>query len=222
MAVNGPEEATSPTTVASGGPDGNLRLGAPVRKMELQMDDRQTAIQPRVTRRRGRPPKYGRPARLVAVTLPHDVVDWLASVDPDVGRAIVELHDRTTRRDPRARRPEPPGAELVDVGEGRSLIVVDPKMVRGLAGVAAIPFGEGRSFLALEPFWTMADLELSLVDALDRGVADAARRAALVQFRDQLREWRKDRSVVLEPRAIIVAGRRPKARTPMGGSGASS
>jgi hypothetical protein len=95
-------------------------------------------------------------------------------------------------------------------------------MVRSLAGVAAIPFGEGRAFLALEPFWTMADLELSVVDALDRGVADAARRAALVQFRDQLRGWRNDRSVALEPRAIIVAGRRPKARTPPGGSGARS
>jgi hypothetical protein len=156
----------------------------------------------------------------VAVTLPHDVVDWLASLDSDVGRAIVQLHDQTTRREPRAKRPEQPGAELVDVGDGRGLIVVDPRMIRGLAGVAAIPFGEGRAFLALEPFWTMADLELSVVDALDRGVADAARRTALVQFRDQLRDWRNDRSVALEPRAIIVAGRRPKARTPAGGSGA--
>jgi len=161
-------------------------------------------------RRRGRPPKFGRPARLVAVTLPHDVVDWLEAVDPDVGRAIVHLHDQNARRASRSPRPPSPDAELVDVGEGRALIVVDPKLVRGLAGVAAIPFGEGRAFLALEPLWTMADLELSVVDALDRGVADAGRRAALVQFRDQLRAWRTDRSMTLAPRTIIVAGRRPK------------
>ena len=160
------------------------------------------------TRRRGRPPKYGRPARLIAVTLPHDVVDWLTAIHADIGRAIVLLHDQRTRRDPRAPSPQPPNAELVDVGDGRALIVVDPKLVQGLAGVASIPFGEGRAFLALEPSWSMADLELSVVDALDRGIAEAGRRAALVQFRDQLRGWRTDRSMAMEPRAIIVAGRR--------------
>ena len=216
MAVNGFGDGTSPTTMAPGGLDGDLRLSVAVRRTEFSMDNRQSAPQPRVVRRRGRPPKYGRPARLVAVTLPHDVVDWLASIDADVGRAIVRLHDHTTRRDARAARPDPPSAELVDVGDARALIVVDPKMVRGLAGVAAIPFGEGRAFLALEPAWTMADLELSVVDALDRGVADAPRRVALVQFRDQLREWRNDRSMALEPRAIIVAGRRPKAKAAAG------
>jgi len=88
--------------------------------------------------------------------------------------------------------------------------VVHPGLVRGLAGVAAIPFGEGRAFLALEPSWTMADLELSVVDTLDGGVSDAKRRADLAQFRDQLRAWRTDRSMTLEPRAIIVAGKRSK------------
>ena len=163
-------------------------------------------------RRRGRPPKFGRPARLVAVTLPHDVVDWLEALDPDVGRAIVHLHDQSVRRASRSPRPPSPLAELVDVGEGRALIVVDPKLVRGLAGVAAIPFGEGRAFLALEPLWTMADLELSVVDCLDRGGAEAGRLDALARFRDQLRGWRTDRSLAMEPRAIIVASRRPKAK----------
>jgi hypothetical protein len=146
----------------------------------------------------------------VAVTLPTDVVDWLEALDSDVGRAIVRLHDQIAPRASRPPRPPAPSTELVDVGEGRALIIVDPKLVRGLAGVAAIRFGEGRAFLALEPLWTMADLELSVLDALDRGVADAGRRAALVQFRDQLRAWRTDRSITLAPRTIIVAGRRPR------------
>ena len=174
------------------------------------MSKKLSVDQPCQARRRGRPPKYGRPARLVAVTLPNDVVDWLAAIDPDVGRAIVRLHDQRVDRDHRAPRPDPPGAELVDVGDARALIVVDPKLVRGLDGVAAIPFGAGRAFLALEPSWTMADLELSVVDSLDRGPSDPGRRAALSQFRDQLRAWRTDRSMRLEPRAIIVAGKRPK------------
>jgi len=165
---------------------------------------------PRLPRRRGRPPKFGRPARLVAVTLPNDVVAWLEGLDADVARAIVRLHDETLDRKPLRPGPTPPAAELVDVGEGRALIVVTPSLVRGLAGVAAIPFGKGRAFLALEPAWTMADLELSVVDALEHGAMDAGNRDALAEFREQLRGWRTDQSMALEPRTIIVAGSKPK------------
>lgn len=161
-------------------------------------------------RRLGRPPKFGRPARLVAVTLPHDVVDWLGSVDLDIGRAIVRLKDMLADKGPRDAAPLAPAAELVDVGEGRALIVVEPTLVRGLAGVAAIPFGEERAFLALEPSWTMADLELSVVDALDHRIADDKRRASLAEFRDRLRAWRTGRAVTLETRTIIVARRSQK------------
>jgi hypothetical protein len=146
----------------------------------------------------------------VAVTLPNDVVAWLEALDADVGRAIVRLHDDAVHRDRRAPRPDPPAAEIADVGDGRGLIVVNPGLVRGLAGVAVIPFGEGRAFLALEPSWTLADLELSVVDALERSAADAPRRRELVEFREQLRSWRTDHAITMEPRAIIVAGRRPE------------
>lgn len=162
--------------------------------------------------RRGRPPKFGRPARLVAVTLPNDVVEELVRIDPDVGRAIVRMHDETRHHENRAPRQEPPGAELIDVGGGRGLIVVYPALVRDLSGVAAIPFGEDRAFLALEPHRTMADLELSVLDALERRSADGGRSRALSAFRKQLREWRTNASISLEPRAIIVARRHPAGR----------
>jgi hypothetical protein len=164
---------------------------------------------PAHARRRGRPPKFGRPAKLVAVTLPNDVVAWLEAVDRDLGRAIVRIHDEALHREGRPSWPEQPTAALVDVGDGRSLIVVGPGLVKGLAGVAAIPLGVGRAFLALEPSWTMADLELSVVDAVERATAGAGERDALLRFREQLRAWRTDHSVMLEPRAIIVASRRP-------------
>ena len=38
--------------------------------------------------RRGRPPKFGRPAQLVTLTLPEDVISWLSTIDPDLGWAI--------------------------------------------------------------------------------------------------------------------------------------
>ena len=41
--------------------------------------------------RRGRPRKFSRPARTVTVTLPDDVLERLARVDADLGRAIVRL-----------------------------------------------------------------------------------------------------------------------------------
>lgn len=173
--------------------------------------------QPSHPRRRGRPQKFGRPARLVAVTLPNDVVSWLEALDRDVARAIVRLHDEALHRGPRPAPRRRPAAELVDVGESRGLIVVDPALIHGLSGVAAIPFGEGRAFLALEPSWTMADLELSVVDCVERENASEARRADVKAFREQLREWRNDPSITLEPRAIIVAGKRPatkRARRP--------
>lgn len=196
----------------TGVPGGEVRRDEPIRPWEGQVDGRRQGMEPHARRRRGRPPKYGRPARLVAVTLPNDVVDWLGSVDPDVGRAIVRLHDMMARRTQRQAHPAVPTAELVDVGEGHGLIVVEPGMVQHLAGVAAIHFSDGRAFLALESSWTMADLELSVVDALDRGIQDAKRRAGLTEFRDLLRVWRTDRSMTLEPRTIIVAGRSPKRR----------
>jgi len=149
----------------------------------------------------------------VAVTLPNDVVSWLEALDRDVARAIVRLHDEALHRGPRPTPRRKPAAELVDVGESRGLIVVDPALVRGLSGVAAIPFGEQRAFLALEPSWTMADLELSVVDCIERERAgDDARRADLKAFREQLRGWRSDPSITLEPRAIIVAGKRPATK----------
>lgn len=160
-------------------------------------------------RPRGRPQKFGRPARLVALTLPTDVVAWLETIDRDVGRAVVRLHDESQHTRTRAPRAACLAAELVDVGEGRALIVVDPVLVRGLDGVAAIPFGEGRAFLALKPGGTMADLELTVVDALERGVPGGPeRREALREFRERLRGWRTSETLSVDSRAIVVATRK--------------
>lgn len=41
--------------------------------------------------RRGRPRKYGRPARAVTVTLPEETLARLSAIHADVGSAIVHL-----------------------------------------------------------------------------------------------------------------------------------
>jgi hypothetical protein len=70
--------------------------------------------------RRGRPPKYGRPAQLVALTLPDDVLTWLKTIHPDPAWAIVKLHEQASRR----RRPIAL-AELVQLPERRALVLVN-------------------------------------------------------------------------------------------------
>ena len=44
-------------------------------------------------RKRGRPPKFGRPGQVVALTLPEEVVAGLRRIDPDVAWAVVRLYE---------------------------------------------------------------------------------------------------------------------------------
>ena len=157
--------------------------------------------------RRGRPPKFGRPARLVALTLPEDVVEWLRSKDADLSRAIVELFEASAHRHAAA-PPRSLEAAIVEVDSGRGLILVDAALVHDVPGVATIPFSGGRAFLALEPGWSASDLELAVIDRLEAGMAAGQRYEALAAFRAQLRLWRSDPGLRLRPRSIIVVERK--------------
>ena len=48
--------------------------------------------------KRGRPPKFGCRAQVVALTLPRDVVDGLRRIDGDLGWAVVRLYKREAGR----------------------------------------------------------------------------------------------------------------------------
>ena len=78
------------------------------------------------TTKRGRPPKFGRPSRLVALTLPEDVLSSLRQVDPDPARAVVKLVETSGEKTNGRQDDSKPVAELVTVGSRRSLIVVAP------------------------------------------------------------------------------------------------
>jgi hypothetical protein len=153
--------------------------------------------------RRGRPPKYGRPAQLVTLTLPNDVLDWLKTLHADPAWAIVKLHEQASRR----RRPVEL-AELVRLPEGRALILVNEHALSHIPGVAVIPMSDGRGLLALEPGRGVADLEIAVIDRLEAPRLNTAEREALMALRDRLREWRQQ-GVHFESRAIIVATRGP-------------
>lgn len=167
--------------------------------------------------RRGRPPKYGRPAQLVTFTLPDDVLAWLASLHPDPAWAIVKLHEQASRR---ARKPIAL-AELVQLPHRRALIMVNAEVLSHLPNVSIIPLSDGRGLLALEAGRGVADLEIAVIDRLDAPRIPEPEREALVALREKLREWRQQ-GVRFESRAIIVANRDTTAGPGRSGSARDS
>ncbi len=150
--------------------------------------------------RRGRPPKLGRPARLITVTLPEDTLEALRSIHPDPAWAIVRLCERAK---PRERKPVA-HAELVQLPNRRALIVVNAAVMQQLPGVAIIPLSDGRGFLALDAGKGVADLELAVIDRLDSVGVPRTERVTLQVLRDRLKQWRQE-GIQFETRTIIVA-----------------
>lgn len=162
--------------------------------------------------KRGRPLKFGRPTRPLSLSLPEDVVEWLASLDPDPAWAIVGLFERARQRT--SNKPGQP-AELVQLPGKRGLILVAPDAFDGLEGVSVIRLSDGRGFLALEAGKGYADLELAVADQMDAVGLSQERRRALGVIRQQLRDWRLA-GLKFESRSILVVDRQDvgtKART---------
>ena len=161
--------------------------------------------------KRGRPPKFGRPSRVVAVTLPDEVVRGLRRVHSDLGWAIVTLFEKASPRISSVAEPRP-DAELVTIGQRRSLIVVNRAVFKSLPGINIIPLHGDSAFLALDLGRGMTDLELAVIDSLDDPSVDARERKALRKLRSQLRNWRQDRALQFHSRAIIVVEQRRPPR----------
>lgn len=156
--------------------------------------------------RRGRPPKFGRPSQVVALTLPEEVLDALRTIHRDPGWAIVQLVEPILSHSARRRRPKGPRAlaELVHLPGRRSLIVVQPHVFTRLRGVSTIPLADGRAFLAFDRGGGLADLEIAILDELEVTAPRGAERTQLMQVRDIVRAWRRDPGLVCRVKSIIV------------------
>jgi hypothetical protein len=152
------------------------------------------------SRKRGRPPKFGRAAQLISLTLPRDVINWLKTLDDDLAWAIVKLFERSTKN--RTRQVEI--AQLVRFPGDAALILVRPELFQGLPGVSLIQLADGRAFLALSHGKGVADLELIVVDRLESKAPTAAERLGLTELRAALRRWRQE-GIEFESRSVIVA-----------------
>jgi hypothetical protein len=168
--------------------------------------------------RRGRPPKFGRPGQVVAVTLPPEVVRGLRRINPDLAWAIVKLFERNGTSTGQVRRTRP-DSELVSVASGRSLIVVNRNVLSQLPGVNVIPLHDDRAFLAFNRDASIADLELAVVERMRNRSLTRRERKALSELRTHVQRWRHDPKLHCEMRSIIVleraaTGRRRTRTTP--------
>ena len=160
-----------------------------------------------VLRPRGRPPKYGRPSQVVAVTLPQQVVETLGRLHTDLGWAIVSLVERTRR----AASADSRDVQLVEVGDNQFLIVVNAAIFRTLPGVQIVPLSAEQAFLALAPGRGMTDLELAVRDRLEKLKGQSRERRAMTLLGDRLKEWRRDPRLRPESRSIIIVSRQQRA-----------
>lgn len=154
--------------------------------------------------RRGRPHKYGRPSQVVAVTLPQEIIETLRASHSDLGWAIVKLVEKTAGRSVRPPAADVQDVQLVEIGGGASLIVVNPALIQRLPTVQMVPLSDHEAFLALQPGRGMADLEIAIIDQLERLKVGTPERLATERLREQLRAWRRDTKLVFQPRSIIL------------------
>ena len=155
-------------------------------------------------RKRGRPQKFGRAAQLISLTLPQDVIDWLMSIDDDLGWAVVKIHERATKK---TRDSGGDVAQLVRFPGDRALILVRAELFKDMPGASLIPLADGRAFLALEHGKGVADLELLVIDRIDDKRVMDNEREALETLRQLLKKWRQE-GVRFESRSIVVAHHR--------------
>lgn len=159
---------------------------------------------PRPTRP-GRPPKFGRRARPVSVTLPEDLIERLQAQHLDLGRAIVELFESHPASDA--------PVQLAEFGRGALILVPPASALKRLAGVELIPLSNGRALIALDQPMSTSDLELTLTDAATDGSLSSQDRAIVENVVSILRDARTSAKARLRQRTIVIVERdQPGAR----------
>jgi hypothetical protein len=149
---------------------------------------------------RGRPPKFGRRARSVTLTLPTDVLERLGAIDTDVSRAIVGLVERT----PRSTRRVVPPAEVANYGSRAVILVTPVPILKKLPGVHLIPAANGRALIALDHPHSIPGLELGVREMLEDRALKVSERQVLNALATILRDARTSHRLTVVERSIIV------------------
>lgn len=159
------------------------------------------------TPRRGRPRKFTVPSRPVTVTLPEHVLDALASVDVDLGRAIVRLAQPAL-----ADRPHP-AAELASFGRHSVIVVRPSRTLERRTGVELLHLPDGRALISFDQTRTIPALELLIEDALEDATLPPDDRRIFEAIADILKNARRsDRVALLQRNVIVLESRKPLKR----------
>ena len=166
------------------------------------MDTSLLSVRPR----RGRPRKFGAPARAVTLTLPDDVIAALGAVDRDLSRAVVRVAQPQI-----ARRPHP-AAELATFGRCAVIVVNLSRTLEKRTGAFLVPLPDGRALMSLDESTTIAHLELQIQDALDDSQLPEEEARIFSDVGNLLRNARRSADVTLRQRNIIVLESKRPAR----------
>ena len=160
-----------------------------------------------VAPRRGRPRKFARPSRAVTLTLPEEVIQALAAVDADLSRAVVRVAQPEM-----AKRAHPP-AELAAFGRKAVIVVNRTRSLEQRTGVVLVPLSDGRALISFNEPLSIAQLELSIQDAIDDPLLAPADGLVFQGIGRILREARRSKGVTLQKRSIIVIETKPRLRS---------
>lgn len=157
--------------------------------------------------RRGRPRKFVVESRPITLTLPVDVIDTLTKADGDISRTIVRLASGVGKP-----MPHPP-AELVSFGRHAVIAVTPSKTLERRTGVSLVPLPDGRALISFEHALSIAALELLIADALEDRDLPALDREIFESIASILKTARRDATVDLMQRSIIVLRGQSRARS---------
>jgi hypothetical protein len=149
-------------------------------------------------RRRGRPRKFEAPSRAVTLTLPEAIIAKLSAIHEDLSRAVVGLMQRQSPV--RTRQ----AAELLVFGR-RAVITIRPTpSLERRTGVQLVPMPDGRALISFDTPQSLAELELTINDALDDRALSRDDRTVYEGISAILKEARRSKTVSLHRRNIIV------------------
>jgi hypothetical protein len=149
-------------------------------------------------RGRGRPRKFATPSRALTLTLPESILAALARIDPDPSRAIVQL---ALRKGPTNGKPP---AELAVFGDQAVITVRRTPALERRTGIHLIPLPDGRALISFDHPKTTAELELTILDALERESLDSEEREVFQAIVAILQDARRTGDIVLHRRNIVV------------------
>jgi hypothetical protein len=149
-------------------------------------------------RGRGRPRKFATPSRAVTLTLPETVIERLSRLHEDLSRAVVRLaqrHTPGTNKKP---------AELLVFGK-RAVITIRPTpSLERRTGVQLVPLPDGRALISFDTPTSLAELELTINDAIDDPTLNDDDRKVYEGIKTILKDARQSTTVSLQRRNIIV------------------